>query len=92
MIAYLQNGHAVEVALGIVKEIDGSTIIFSVGQEEISVDVSNHTLTVINEMLEISPFLMLPIHAETNSVLLDINVQETNSDEIRGSTDVLEDI
>lgn len=92
MIAYLQNGHAVEVALGIVKEIDGLTIIFSVGQEEVSIDVSSHTMEVINDMLETSPFLMLPIHMETNSVLLDVNVQETSLDELQGATDVLEDM
>lgn len=92
MIAYLQNGHAVEVSLGIVKEINQSTIVFSVGKDELSIAVSSYTLGIIRDMLDQTPLLMLPIHLETNSILMDVQVQESQLEELEGAMDVVDEL
>lgn len=91
MIAHLQDGSIVDVELGVVEKINGSEIVFSVEGNQVVIEVNDYTLNLVLGMLEHSEFLMLPIHTETNSVLLDLKVDEEEIEELKGSMYDLEE-
>lgn len=79
----VRKGQSLQVTLGIVKAIKDFSVVLSVGNEDVEVDVSRYTMERIKEIEEVTPFALLPIHMETKSILLDVELPESGLEELQ---------
>lgn len=82
-----QNGQEMDAVLGLVKEIQGETVVFSVSGKEIAVDAARSSVNIIRRIIEENESALIPLHMETKSILLEASVPEILLDELAGAGD-----
>lgn len=57
--------------IGLVKEVVGSTVVFSVNGKEVHIEVNKETLENVQEIIKVSDEALFPIDLQTKTILLD---------------------
>lgn len=73
--------------LGLVKEIQGQTVVFSINGEEVEVVAPKSTVNCLRKIIEENESALITIHMETKSILLESSVPEILLDELAGAGD-----
>lgn len=82
-----QNGKQMDAVLGLVKEICGDTVVFSIVGKEVAVNAAGSTVNNLRKIIEENESALIPIHMETKSILLELRVPEILLDELAGAGD-----
>ncbi|MFD1707545.1 hypothetical protein ACFSCZ_12505 [Siminovitchia sediminis] len=80
-----QNGKQMDAVLGLIKEIRGETVVFSIIGKEVAVNAAGSTVNNLRKIIEENETALIPIHMETKSILLEAKVPENLLDELAGT-------
>lgn len=82
-----QDGEQIDAVLGLVKEISGETVVFSIIGKEVAVNAAGSTVNNLRKLIEENETALIPIHMETKIILLEAKVPEIHLDELAGAGD-----
>ncbi|QNK89116.1 hypothetical protein H7992_05165 [Sporosarcina sp. resist] len=81
----IQNGEQLKVALGVVKGVGETSVVLEIKGEPVVVQVAMPTALKVARMLEAAGIMLLPVHIETLSLLLDVDIPEVKLEELEGA-------
>lgn len=76
-LSVVSNGELVEVELGIVMDVKEDSVVFYIGDEEVTIPAATHVIEQVKLIVEENTIPFVPVDVEAERIVLDAEVPES---------------